>query len=95
MPAYLIAEIEVTDPETYEEYRRQVAPTVEQYGGRVLVRGGAFHGLEGEWTPKRLVVIQFSDMDSLRKWYQYDEYERLKRIRQHSSTGKVLAVEGV
>ena len=95
MPAYLIAEIEVTDPETYEEYRRQVAPTVEQYGGRFLVRGGAVHGLEGEWTPKRLVVIQFSDMDSLRKWYQSDEYERLKRIRQHSSTGKVLAVEGV
>ncbi len=95
MPAYLIAEIEVTDPETYEEYRRQVAPTVEQYGGRFLVRGGTVHGLEGEWNPKRLVVIEFSDMAGLREWYQSDEYDRLKRIRQRSSTGKVLAVEGV
>ena len=95
MSAYLIAEIEVTDPETYEEYRRQVAPTVERYGGRFLVRGGAVHGLEGEGNPKRLVVIQFSNMARLREWYQSDEYERLKRIRQHSSTGKVLAVEGV
>ncbi len=95
MPAYLIAEIEVTDPETYEEYRRQVAPTVERYGGRFLVRGGAVHGLEGEWNPKRLVVIEFSDMAGLREWYQSDEYDRLKRIRQRSSTGKVLAVEGV
>ena len=94
MSAYLIAEIEVTDPETYEEYRRQVAPTVEQYGGRFLVRGGGVHG-EGEWTPKRLVVIQFSNMARLREWYQSDEYERLKSIRQRSSTGKVLAVEGV
>ena len=95
MPAYLIAEIEVSDPETYEEYRRQVAPTVERYGGRFLVRGGAVHGLEGEWNPKRLVVIQFSNMARLREWYQSDEYERLKSIRQRSSTGKVLAVEGV
>ena len=95
MPAYLIAEIEVTDPETYEEYRQQVAPTVEQYGGRFLVRGGAVHGLEGEWNPKRLVVIEFPDMAGLRKWYQSDEYDRLKTIRQRSSIGKVLAVEGV
>ena len=95
MSAYLIAEIEVTNPETYEEYRRQVAPTVERYGGRFLVRGGAIHGLEGQWNPKRLVVIQFSDMAGLREWYQSDEYDRLKRIRQSSSTGKVLAVEGV
>ena len=95
MPAYLIAEIEVSDLETYEEYRRQVAPTVEQYGGRFLVRGGGVHGLEGEWTPKRLVVIEFPDMAKLKEWYQSDEYERLKRIRQRSSTGKVLAVEGV
>ena len=95
MSAYLIAEIEVTDPETYEEYRGQVAPTVERYGGRFLVRGGVVRELEGEWTPKRLVVIEFSDMASLRQWYQSDEYERLKKIRQSSSTATVLAVEGV
>ncbi len=95
MSAYLIAEVEVTDPGTYEEYRRQVAPTVERYGGRFLVRGGAVNGLEGEWTPKRLVVIEFPDMASLREWYQSDEYERLRRIRQRSSNATVLAVKGV
>ena len=95
MSAYLIAEIEVTDPATYEEYRAQVAPTVERRGGRFLVRGGAVHALEGEWTPKRLVVIEFPDVDKLMEWHQSDEYERLKRIRQSSSTSTVLAVEGV
>ncbi len=95
MSAYLIAQMEVTDPETYEEYRGQVAPTVERYGGRFLVRGGAVQELEGEWTAKRMVVIEFPDMASLREWYQSDEYERLKRIRQSSSTATVLAVEGV
>ena len=95
MSAYLIAEVEVTDPVTYEEYRGQVAPTVERYGGRFLVRGGTVHELEGEWTPKRLVVIEFSNMASLREWYQSEEYERLKRIRQRSSKATVLAVEGV
>ena len=95
MSAYLIAEIEVTDPETYEEYRGQVAPTVERHGGRFLVRGGAVHELEGEWTAKRLVVIEFSDMASLQDWYHSEEYELLKRIRQRSSTATVLAIEGV
>ena len=95
MSAYLIAEIEVTDPETYEEYRGQVAPTVERHGGRFMVRGGAVHELEGEWTAKRMVVIEFPDMASLREWYHSEEYERLKRIRQSSSTATVLAVEGV
>ena len=95
MSSYLIAEVEVTDPETYEEYRGQVAPTVERYSGRFLIRGGAVHGLEGERTPKRLVVIEFPDMASLREWYQSEEYERLRRIRQRSSTATVLAVEGV
>ena len=94
MPAYLIAEVQVTDPETYEEYRRQVPPTVEKHGGRFLVRGGAVQALEGQWTPKRMVIIEFSDVARLREWYDSDEYERLKRIRQRSSRATVLSVEG-
>ena len=63
MVAYVIAEIEVNNPEEYESYRKGVPETVERYGGKYLVRGGAIEEVEGDWAPPRLVVIQFDDME--------------------------------
>ena len=63
MVAYVIAEIEVNNPEEYDSYREGVPETVERYGGKYLVRGGAIEEVEGDWVPPRLVVIQFDDMD--------------------------------
>lgn len=94
MPAYLIADVEVKDPDVYAEYRRQVLPLVQRHGGRFIVRGGAHETLEGAWRPARLVVIEFPDMAALKAWYGSPEYEKLIALRQGASRGSLIAVEG-
>ena len=94
MAAYVIGEIEVTDPATYEDYRKQVLATVTQYGGRFIVRGGQVEGLEGGWAPKRFVALEFPSMDQARKWYHSEEYKPLIALRQKGSRGKLVFVEG-
>jgi uncharacterized protein (DUF1330 family) len=95
MPAYLIADVEVHDLEVYAEYRRQVLPLVQHHGGRFIVRGGAHEVLEGDWKPKRIVVIEFPDMARLKTWYNSPEYAKLIALRQGVSRGSLIAVEGV
>jgi len=95
MAAYIIAEIEVQDPKTYEEYRRGVQPTIDQYGGRFLVRGGQAELLEGSQQPRRVVVLEFPDMARLRAWYDSPEYRPLRDLRQRASVGRFIRVEGI
>lgn len=95
MTAYLIADVEITDFEAFEEYRREVPATEERYGGRYLARGGAFSVLEGAWDPHRLVIVEFPDMSSLMAWYSSREYTRLKSIRKRCATTRMIALEGV
>ncbi len=94
MSAYVIAEIEVTDPAGYEEYRKQVLAVVTKYGGKFLVRGGNVKSKEGGWTPKRLVVLEFPSMAQAEKFYDSAEYAPLLRLRQRASRGKLVIVEG-
>lgn len=94
MPAYVFGEIEVTDPATYEEYRKQVLAVVTKYGGRFIVRGGQVEGLEGGWAPKRFVALEFPSMDQARKWYRSPEYAPLIELRHKASRGKLILVEG-
>jgi uncharacterized protein (DUF1330 family) len=94
MAAYVIAEIEVTDPALYEDYRKQVAATVEKHGGRFAVRGGKVEPLEGGWAPKRLVLLEFPTMQKALGWYRSPEYAPLIKVRQRASRGKLIAVEG-
>jgi uncharacterized protein (DUF1330 family) len=94
MAAYVIGEIEVTDPATYDEYRKQVLATIEKFGGRFAVRGGSVEPLEGGWAPKRLVVVEFPTLDQARKWYRSPEYAPLIKLRQKASRGKLVLVEG-
>lgn len=95
MAAYVIADIEVTDPERYDEYRRQVAATIEKHGGRFLVRGGAHQTLEGEWQPGRMVLLEFPSMEALKAWYDSGDYAPLITLRQSASNGALVAIEGV
>ena len=95
MSAYIIAEIEVTDPETFEEYRKLVPPTIEAFGGRYLVRGGSIDGLEGGWQPKRMVVIEFPDADRARAWHGSELYAPAKALREASTNTRMIVVEGV
>jgi uncharacterized protein (DUF1330 family) len=95
MPAYVIVEIEVTDPGTYEEYRRQVPPSIEKYGGRFVARGGRAERLEGDWEPKRIVMLEFTDLATAKAWYASAEYAGPKKVRQQSSRARMIAVEGL
>jgi uncharacterized protein (DUF1330 family) len=95
MAAYMIAEVEVVDPAGYEEYRAQVSATVAQFGGKYLVRGGACTNLEGEWSPKRLVVLEFESTARAREWWDSEQYRPVKAIRQRTARSKLLLVEGV
>jgi uncharacterized protein (DUF1330 family) len=94
MAAYVIGEIEVTDAAAYEEYRKQVGAVNAKYGGRFLVRGGNSEPLEGGWSPKRLVVLEFPSMEQAQKWYRSPEYAPLIKLRQKASKGKLVVVEG-
>ncbi len=94
MAAYVIGEIDVTDPNGYDDYRKQVLATIEKYGGRFIVRGGAVEPLEGGWAPKRIVALEFPTMAKAREWYRSPEYAPLIKLRQKASRGKLVAVEG-
>jgi len=94
MAAYVIAEVEVTDPATYEEYRKLVPPTLAKYGGKFLVRGGAVEPKEGGWEPKRLVVLEFASMEQARKWYHSPEYAPALALRLKAARSRLLLVEG-
>ena len=94
MKGYVIGDVEVHDPEAYEEYRRQVPATLEAYGGRFLVRGGKHETLEGDWRPKRLVVLEFDSPEQARAWWESEEYREPKALRQRLSTGSLILVEG-
>ena len=95
MSAYLHADIEVTDPVPFEEYRRQVPAVIAAHGGRYLVRGGGAEILEGDGRPKRQVIVEFPDMAHLMAFYDSAAYQPLKRLRQRSSTATLVAVEGL
>jgi len=84
MPGYVVVSVDVQNPEPYREYQRQVPATVEQYGGRFVIRGGEVETLEGE-PPKRLVVIEFASVDQARTWYQSPEYQAILPIRLQNS----------
>lgn len=95
MVAYVIVDLDVKDAAGYDSYRREVPATLAKYGGRFLVRGGASEVLEGDWAPKRVVVLEFPSMDALKRWYHSEEYKPLIKLRQAHSSGHLIAVEGV
>ncbi|MDE2360002.1 MAG: DUF1330 domain-containing protein [Betaproteobacteria bacterium] len=94
MAAYLIAQIEVIDQATYDEYRKGVPATIAAHGGRFLVRGGAVEVLEGDFVPRRVVVLEFPDAGALKSWYRSPEYRPLLALRKRAARGSVYMVEG-
>ena len=95
MPAYVINDMVVTDPVLFEEYKKLLPPTVAQYGGRFLARGGRTDTLEGEWSPKRLVIIEFPSVAQARAWADSPEYAPAKRLRPITTLSNLIVVEGV
>jgi uncharacterized protein (DUF1330 family) len=95
MAAYVIGEIEITNPAAYEDYKKSVAPVLQKFGGKFLARGGKVVPLEGNWDPKRLVIVEFESMQRALAWYNSPEYAPVKAMRQAASSGNQLIVEGV
>jgi len=94
MPAYLVAHVDVTDPVKYDDYKRLVPASLAKYGGRFLVRGPVPEVLEGEWQPKRLVIVEFSSVEQARAWYDSPEYAPAKALRQAASEGSFVLLDG-
>lgn len=95
MRAYIIVEIDVTDPEGYEEYKRLAARTVHTHGGKCIVRGGRTETLEGNWSPKRIVVLEFPSVDQAKQWWSAVDYADVKAIRHRCASSKMIVVEGL
>ena len=95
MSAYVIVEIDVTDPIGYEEYKKQAGATVAQHGGKYIVRGGKTEVLEGDWKPKRIVVLQFESMQRAKEWLNCEEYREPRKMRHRTAKTNMILVEGV
>jgi uncharacterized protein (DUF1330 family) len=95
MPAYLIVETDIHDPEQYERYKAASPAAVAAGGGRFVVRGGELAVLEGDWQPKRLVVLEFDDLEAAKRFYESEEYQEVKKLREGAASLNMVAVEGV
>lgn len=95
MPAYVVLDVEVQDPQTYDRYKELAPPAIAAYGGRYLVRGGRTETLEGSWEPTRLVVLEFPTMEKARAWWSSREYAAAKKLRQSCANTEMVLVPGL
>ena len=95
MPAYVVVQVEVEDAVRYEDYKPMVPPSLEPYGGRFVVRGGKVETLEGDWAPKRFVMVEFPSVEKAKAWWASEEYKDAKALRQATSKTEMIVVEGI
>ena len=95
MSAYVIVEVEVTDPEQYARYQALVPASLDANRGRFVARGGETSTLEGDWAPKRIVVLEFEDLEAAKRWYDSPEYLEARALREGAATMRMIAVAGV
>ena len=95
MSAYVIVEIEILDPVGYEDYKQLAGVTVEKYGGKYIVRGGKTEVLEGNWNPKRIVVLEFGTAERAKEWLNCEEYREPRKMRHRTARTNMILVEGM
>ncbi len=95
MAAYVIVDVEITDASLYPQFMERVTGTVESHGGRFVVRGGEFEVILGDWSPRRLAVLEFGDVEQIRTWLASPEYTALDDMRSRSSNINMVVVDGV
>ena len=94
MPAYILVDITINDPQTYERYKLLTPASIAAYHGKYLVRGGRTEVLEGDWEPSRLVILEFPGVEEAKAWWDSEEYAAAKALRQSCTTTEMLLVEG-
>ncbi len=94
MPAYIIIEIKINNPQEYEGYKKLTPASLALYDGKFIVRGGKTKTLEGEWNPERIVILEFPTTEKAEHWWNSEEYAPAKRIRHQSATSKMILIEG-
>jgi uncharacterized protein (DUF1330 family) len=94
MPAYVIVEVDVKDPEGYEDYKRLSTAAGAKYNAKFIARGGKVEAFEGE-APKRVVILEFENIDAAKRWYESPEYTEAKTVRQKYAETTMFVVEGV
>jgi uncharacterized protein (DUF1330 family) len=95
MSAFVIVDIDVTDPDRYEVYKQMAPEAVHLYGGRYIARGGAVETLEGDWAPSRLVILEFDSVEQAKAWWDSPEYRDARGIRHQSARSQMIVVEGM
>ncbi|MBI4789453.1 MAG: DUF1330 domain-containing protein [Chloroflexi bacterium] len=95
MAAYVIVDIVVTDPVRYDEYKKLAPPSIAAYGGKYLARGGKTEPLEGEWSPQRLVILEFPTVARAKEWIDSPEYSEARKLRHATAASKMILVEGL
>jgi uncharacterized protein (DUF1330 family) len=95
MPAYIIVETDVHDPEQYERYKAASPGAVAAGGGRFIARGGELAVLEGDWQPKRLVLLEFPDLETAKRFYESERYQEAKKLREGAANLRMVAFEGL
>ena len=95
MAAYVIVDSVITDQSVFDDYLQQVPAIVESHGGKYLARGGAIEVVQGDWTPNRIVVVEFDSVERARGWQDSPEYVELKAMLNRSSNTSVVITEGV
>lgn len=95
MPAYIVVEVNVHNPTEYEDYKKLTPGSLNNFQGKFIVRGGKTETLEGDWSPKRFVLLEFPTIELAKAWWASEEYAPAKALRQRTSSTKMIVVEGV
>ena len=95
MSAFVILDVEIRDPERYQDFMRQVKPALEAAGAKYLARGGAHKVYEGDWSPRRIVLLEFPSVAAWESFYNGPTYQGLKAIRDECSSARLVSVEGL
>jgi uncharacterized protein (DUF1330 family) len=95
MSAYVVVQVDIKDPIRYADYRSMVPASLEKYGGRFIVRGGATHTMEGDWAPKRFVIVEFPSVEQAKAWWASPEYAAAKALRQATAESQLIIAEGL
>ena len=95
MSAYVITDVEITDARLYGQFVERVTGTIEAHGGKFVARGGAIEVRLGDWTPERLAILEFDNLQQVQAWLESPEYTALDDIRSRSSNINMVIVEGL